>query len=425
MDVSEHPGILPLDSLDYQGKKVLLRVDINSPIDPVSRRIVNENRINESVPTIRYLLDHGAAVAIIAHQGDTLDYQNLMPLAEHCEKLSEKLGIRIRYLDDVAGPAAQEAVKGLRPGEAVLLGNLRYLTEEVSTFEEAVKLEPPDMLQTYLVRNLAPLIDIYVNDAFAAAHRKSPSMVAFQEIVPSAGGLLLSKEYSSLQRVMRDPKRPAVFVLGGAKISDAFGMMKQVLANGSADRILACGLTGIIMLMAKGVQVGTATERFLSDRSLGVFIEPARELLSSFPDRFLLPVDLAYEREGSRVETAVNELPVPGLIQDIGYYTITAFCEQLRDAGTIFMNGPAGVYESHLFETGTSEILAAIADARGFSLIGGGDTVSAAQKLIDSKKIDYVSTAGGAMIRFLSGKKLPLIVAMEKAAVKWKPGRKP
>ncbi len=419
--MSEGPGIIPLESFDYAGKKVLLRVDINSPIDPATHLIVNENRINESIPTLRYLLDHRACLAIIAHQGDTLDYQNLIPLAEHAEKLSARLRTRVRYIDDVAGPAAQDAVRNLQPGEVVLLGNLRYLTEEVSTFEDAVKIEAPAMQQTYLVRGLAPLIDIYVNDAFAAAHRKSPSMVAFQETVPTAAGLLLTKEYSSLQRVMRDPIRPCVFVLGGAKISDAFGMMKQVLANGSADTILACGVTGIIMLMARDLRMGSATEKFIADRSLGVFVQPARELLSSFGGRFVLPTDFAFERDSSRVEITVEELPAPDLIQDIGRNTIDSFSEELRAAGTIFMNGPAGVYESALFELGTREILAAIADAKGFSLIGGGDTVSAAQRFIDTTKIDYVSTAGGAMIRFLSGKKLPLIAAMEKAARKWDP----
>ena len=137
-----------IEEFDYHGKTVILRVDINSPLDPETKKIVNENRINMSLPTIRYLLEHGAKVAMIAHQGDTLDYQNLIPLEEHAEKLTQKLGQKIAYIDDVAGPAAQEAVKHLQPGEAVLLGNLRYLTEEVSTFENAVKLTAPEMLNT-------------------------------------------------------------------------------------------------------------------------------------------------------------------------------------------------------------------------------------------------------------------------------------
>ena len=151
-------------------KTVLLRVDINSPLDPVTKRIVNENRIKKSIPTIKYLLDRGAKLAIIAHQGDTLDYHNLIPMAEHAEKLTKHLDKKVSYIDDVCGPAAQEAVKHLKAGEAILLGNLRYLSEEISTFEDAVKLKAGEMLNTYLLRSLAPLADYYVNDAFAAAH---------------------------------------------------------------------------------------------------------------------------------------------------------------------------------------------------------------------------------------------------------------
>ena len=189
-----------IDDFDFRSKTVLLRVDINSPIDPDTKLIVNENRIQKSLPTIQKLLDKGAMLAIIAHQGDTLDYQNLIPLEEHARKLSGYLGIDVGYIDDVSGPAAQERVKALQPGEAVILGNLRYLSEEISTFENAVKLKPTEMLDTYLVRGLAPIVDYYVNDAFAAAHRNAPSMVAFQELKPTAAGDLLFDEVAALTK---------------------------------------------------------------------------------------------------------------------------------------------------------------------------------------------------------------------------------
>jgi phosphoglycerate kinase len=404
-----------IEEFDYRGKTVLLRVDINSPIDPQTKKIVNENRINKSLPTIQYLLDQHAKIAIIAHQGDTLDYQNLVPLAEHAEKLSQKLGGKVAYIDDVAGPAAQEAVKQLQPGEIVILGNLRYLTEEVSTFENAVKLQAEEMLSTYLVRNLAPLFDCYVNDAFAAAHRNAPSMVAFQELLPSAAGTLFFNEVSALANVLQSPQRPAVFILGGLKISDAYSMMKQVLTNGTADKILACGVTGVLMLLAKGYDIGDTARKFLKDRSLDAFLEPSKEYLRDYADKLVLPVDLAYEDDGKRVEVDVNQLPVNALFLDLGQQTINLFKEEIRKAGTLFVNGPAGVYENPLFEDGTREILQAIGEAKGYSVIGGGDSVSATHKYVDPKAIDYICTAGGAMVRFLSGKKLPLIQAMEKA----------
>lgn len=404
-----------IEEFEYHRKTVLLRVDINSPIDPKTKKIVNENRINMSLPTIHYLLEQKAKLVIIAHQGDTLDYQNLICLEEHAGKLTQKLGVKVDYIDDVAGPAAQEAVRSLKPGQAILLGNLRYLTEEVSTFENTVKLRPEDMLNTYLVRHLAPLVDYYVNDAFAAAHRNAPSMVAFQELLPSAAGFLFFNEVSALTKVLDNPDRPDVFVLGGLKISDAYSMMKQVLISGIADKILTCGVTGIVMLMAKGYNIGKKAKKFLKDRSLDMFLAPSQEYLRDYPDKLILPRDLAYEQDGKRVELEIEALPQDVLFLDIGHKTIEVFKEEIQNAGTLFVNGPPGVYENALFEDGTRETLTAIAKADGYSVVGGGDSVSATHKYVDPNNINYICTAGGAMVRFLSGRKLPLIAAMEKA----------
>lgn len=404
-----------MEEFDVNGKRVLIRVDVNSPIDKDTKKIVNTNRIDKTVPTLKWLLDNGAKVAIIAHQGDTLDYQNLIPMSEHAEKLSVLLGNKIDYIDDVCGPAAIDAVKGLKQGKAVFLGNLRYLSEEISTFEDAVKLEAPDMVNTWLVRSLAPLFDLYINDAFAAAHRNAPSMVGFQELLPSAAGPLFYKEVSALTKVMESPARPAVFVLGGAKISDAFGMMEKILSEGSADKILTCGVTGEIFLMANGVRLGDVKEKFIKDRSLDKFIDEAKSFLKNYGDKIVLPEDLAYEVDGTREEILVENLPYEKMFFDIGHKTIDSFSSIIKNAGTVFVNGPAGMFESELFEHGTRDVWQAIANTKGFSVVGGGDSVSAAAQFTDMTKINYVCTAGGAMVRFLSGIKLPLITAMEKA----------
>ncbi len=418
MEISGSPEFLPMESFAVQGKRVLLRLDINSPIDPKTKRIVNENRINKSLPTLRWLIEQGAKVAVIAHQGDTLDYQNLIPLSGHAEKLSAKLGREVTYIDDVCGPAAREAVLGLSDGQCIILGNLRYLSEEISTFEDTVKLRPEEMLNTWLVRSLAPIFDLYINDAFAAAHRNAPSMVAFQELLPSAAGPLLYKEVSALTKVMKSPAHPAVFVLGGAKISDAFGMMEQVLSNGTADTILTTGVTGEIFLLAAGYDLGTEVTKFIEARNLGVFIAEAKKYLKSYPGHIVLPKDLAYGDGGLRKEIPVSELPVDELFMDIGSNTIRSYKEIIAQAGTLFVNGPAGVFEDELFAKGTEELWKAIASANGYSVVGGGDSVSAAARFTKLSDFGYVCTAGGAMVRFLSGKKLPLIVAMEKAAGK-------
>ena len=405
-------GIKSIIGVNVSGKRVLFRPDINSPIDKQGR-IVNTNRLEKTVPTLKYLADGGAKIAIIAHQGDTLDYQNLISMREHAEILSKLSGVRVAYLDDVAGDAAIEAVRNLKAGEAVLLGNLRYLTEEVSTFEKDVKLTADEMLSTYLVRRLGGLFDVYVNDAFSAAHRNAPSMVAFQKLMPSYAGPLFFKEYEALWKVLNGATKPVVFVLGGAKISDAFGMMGKVLKDGVADKILATGVTGVVMQLARGVRMGAKYEKWLKDRDLTVFVDEARELLKDYADKFVLPTDFAVEENGKRREVGLNELPLDDkMFSDIGEKSILAFEDEIKKAGTIFVNGPAGVYENDIFAEGTSRVWKAVAAAEGYSVIGGGDTVSAAARFVDLKDIDYVCTAGGAMVRFLSGKRLPLIEAM-------------
>lgn len=404
-----------IDDYNYEGKTVLLRIDINSPIDPRTKKIVNENRIKKSMPVIQALLEKKAKLVIMAHQGDTLDYENLIPLAEHAEKLSGYLDCTIRYIDDPCGPAAQDEIRRLRPGEGILLGNLRYLAEEISTFEDAVKLKPEEMERTWLVRCLLPLCEYYVNDAFSAAHRNAPSMVAFQRLLPTAAGPLMKQEVEALDQVMRHPASPCVFVLGGAKVSDAFGMMRQVLETGKADRILTCGITGEIMLLAKGYRLGEKKEAFICDRGLDRFVKDAEDYLNQYPERIAYPTDLAYENRAERRCLSVAELPASEMFMDIGEATISRYEKEIASAGTVFVNGPAGVYENPLFEEGTRRIWKAIASTTGYTVIGGGDTVSAAQKYIDLKDINYVCTAGGAMVRYLSGKELPLIRAMRTA----------
>ncbi len=408
-------GIKSIIGVDVKGKTVLFRPDINSPIDS-SGKIVNRNRLEKTVPTLKYLSDGGAKIAIIAHQGDTLDYQNLIPMKEHAEILSELSGVKVDYIDDVAGDAAIAAIGNLKEGEAILLGNLRYLTEEVSTFEKDVKLTPQQMLNTYLVRRLGGEADIYVNDAFSAAHRNAPSMVAFEELMPSYAGPLFFKEYEALWRVMNCAEKPVVFVLGGAKISDAFGMMGKVLKDGVADKILTMGVTGVVMRLAEGKKIGKLYEKWLSDHDLTVFVDQAKELLRDYKDKFILPVDFAVEENGVRKEVNLDELPLDDkMFLDIGENSIAAFESAIAEAGTIFVNGPAGVYENPIFAEGTRRVWKAVAAAKGYSVIGGGDTVTAASKFVNVADIDYVCTAGGAMVRFLSGKTLPLIRAMSKA----------
>lgn len=404
-------AIPSIDDFDVAGKRVLLRVDINSPIDPASGKITDENRIDQSLATIRDLAERGARLVIIAHQGDTLDYHNLVGLNQHAERLAAKLGQPVGFIDDVAGPAARERIAALDDGDILLLDNLRYLTEEVSTFERDVKLTPEEMAGTYLVRNLAPLFDLYVNDAYAAAHRASPSMTAFQRLMPSGAGRLLFAELGAVGRLIADPPRPAVFVLGGLKVSDGFAVMGRVLGEGLADRVLTTGVVGEIMLMAAGVDPGAPTTTFIADRDLTRYVATSRELLAKFGDRIALPTDVAALVEGKRREMAVSALPSEWMLLDIGSETIAAYETEIAAAGSVFVNGPPGAYEKAGADVGTRRLWEAVAATPALTIIGGGDTVASAHRFVDTSRIDHVSTGGGALIRHVAGNRLPLLEA--------------
>jgi phosphoglycerate kinase len=408
-------GILTLDDFDYRGKTVLLRVDINSPIDHATGELANDNRIRKSLPTIRELADVSARVVLLAHQGDTEDYQNLVSLAPHARRLGELLGRPVGFIDDICGPAAIERIKALAPGEILLLNNVRYLCEEVSTFVNYVQLTPQQLARTWLVRNLAPLADYFVCDAFAAAHRYSPSLVGFAEVLPAAGGRLFIEEFGALAEVKDNPRHPCAYVLGGARIADAFSMMKQVLSEGTADWVLTSGLNGEVMLLAKGYSLGEPTERLIRDKGLEPFVDEARQLLATYGERILYPIDVAID-DGGRVELSIEELPSDHLLVDIGQRTIERYIEIIRRAATIFVNGPAGMYEQPLSALGTEALWNAIADAPGYSVIGGGDSVAAGARFRVLERMDYVCTSGGGMVRYLSGQELPVVTALRRAA---------
>ncbi len=408
-------GILTLDDFELRDKTVLLRVDINSPIDHRTGGLADDNRIRKSVPAIRELAEAGARTAILAHQGDTEDYRGLVSLAPHAERLAELLGRPVGFVADVCGPAAIARIRALQSGELVLLDNVRYLTEEVSTFVNYVKLTPQDMAGTWLVRSLAPLADLFVCEAIAAAHRSAPSLVGLAEVLPAAGGRLFVDELKALTRIKESPAQPCVYLLGGSRIADAFSMMEQVLHQGTAHRVLTSGLTGEVMLMALGRCLGERTEGLIRDKGLEPFVARARSLLEAHGERILYPSDFAVDR-GGRVEIGVEELPAAELLVDIGSETVARYVAEIEQAATIFVNGPAGIYEQPASAEGTRALWTAVADAPGYSVIGGGDSVAAAGRFGVRERMGYVCTAGGGMVRFLSGQELPVVEALRRAA---------
>jgi len=411
-------GIHTLDDFTWGGKTVLCRVDINAPLDRETGGLRDVTRLKGCAPTVRELAEAGARVVLLAHQGGDLEYHNYASTEPHAAVMSDLIGRPVGFVDDVCGPAARDAVAGLGDGEVLLLDNVRFCGEELTLFETKLSLSPEDQAKTLVVRKLAPLADLYVCDAFAAAHRSQPTLVGFEELLPSAMGRLFEKEYANLAHLREDPARPCVFVLGGTKIQEAFPMMAAALRDGVVDTVLTAGLVANVMLAARGVDIGAPSMEFIRASQLEKYVEESQAILREHGDRVVLPVDLAYVRDGARVEVDVVNLPVDDQLVDLGAATVTRYRHVIAAAGTVFVNGPAGVFEQPQTEYGTKALWQAMAAAQGFSALGGGDSVAAMNRFGLGGRFDYVCTAGGAMVQFLSGKPMPVIEALKASAAR-------
>lgn len=408
-----------MNDLAVKGKVVLCRVDMNSPIDQTTGGLRDTTRLRGCAPTVRELAEKGAKVVLMSHQGGDLEYQNYASTQPHAAVMTELIDRQVEFIDDVCGPAARAAITALTPGHVLLLDNVRFMAEELTLFETRLQLTPQQQARTLVVRKLAPLADLYVCDAFAAAHRSQPTLVGFEQLLPSAMGRLFEKEYANLARLREEPARPSVFLLGGTKIQEAFPMMAAALRDGSVDTVLTAGLVANVMLVAKGVAIGAPSLDFIKASQLEAFIAESERLLAEHGDKIVLPVDLACVTHDKRVELPVGDLPADELLVDVGKQTVAAYTETIAAAGTVFVNGPAGIFEKQPSQYGTRALWTAIARSKAFSAIGGGDSVAAANAFGLADQFDYVCTAGGAMVQFLSGKPMPVIEALKESAVRF------
>lgn len=405
-------GIKTMDEFSYRGKTVLCRVDINQPVDRKTDTLKSTTRIQACVPTIRELSEKGAKVVLLAHQGSDIEYKNFYCTQPHARVLSQLLGKQVQWIDDVCGPAARQKIRDLKEGEILLLDNVRFVSEEQTLFEMKLRLTHEQQAKTLLVEKLAPLADLYVCDAFAAAHRDQPSLCGFEQVLPSAMGRLFEKEYCVISQLMENPARPCTFVLGGAKISDAFLMMETVLKNGAADQVLTGGLVGNILLAAKGEQIGQGSMDFIIKSNYGEFIETAKGLLASYAEKIVLPVDLAWVEKGERREADIGSVPAEIGSLDIGSRTAELYRQRIAQSATVFVNGPMGVFEEPETELGTKVIWEALGATAAYTVVGGGDSITATTKYGQTENIDYICTGGGALIRFLTGEELPVVKAL-------------
>jgi phosphoglycerate kinase len=383
-----------ITDIDVKGKRVLVRVDYNVPIK--DGKVTDDTRIVAAMPTLEYLLNHGAAVILFSHLGRPKDGPDpkfsLRPVAAH---LSGLLGKPVAFAEDCVGPAAEAAAKALNPSDVLVLENTRFHPGEE-------KNDPK------LAKQMAALADIYVNDAFGSAHRAHASTEGVAHLLPAVAGFLMEKEIMYLGNAIAKPKRPFIAIMGGAKISDKIGVIKNLLTK--ADQVLIGGGMANTFFKAQGYPVGDSL--YEEDA-----LDTARRLLKSSTTRLRLPVDVVigdrFDAEAELKVMPMGSIPDGWRILDIGPATVDTFKKTLQKAKTIVWNGPMGVFEFPRFAEGTFGVAKAVAASKAVSIIGGGDSVAAVNQAGLADKITHISTGGGASLEMLEGIELPGLAALQ------------
>ena len=405
-------SVLTLADAGLAGKRVLLRVDVNSPLDPMTKDFLDDSRLRGILPTLRRLAS--ARVIILAHQSrpGKVDFTNMYA---HSDLLGRLLGRPITFVPDVCGELAQDSIRNMRQGDMLFLDNVRGHEDEMGM----KKADFSELHESEIVQNLAPLVDAYVCDAFAAAHRNSPTLSGFGKALPCFAGELMAKEVKALKMAVESPPKPYTAVLGGVKCDDSLDIANNLCERGVADTIVPVGAVGNLMLWADGKDIGEGNKAFLR-KELGDAFDStwdlANSLLNNHREQLLLPIDVAAEIDGKRVDLAVEQLPPAGPLFDIGLQTCMQIRKHIVNAGCVLWNGPAGLFENDPFAFGTIEILNQCCESNGFVIIGGGHTST----LVNERKVGHLvghnSTGGGACLTMLAGRRMPVIEALEESA---------
>ena len=400
---------LTIDDFDTNGKTVLVRVDLNSPMDPQGN-ILDDMRIKSHIATLKDL--ENAKVVLLAHQSrpGKKDFTTLKP---HAFLMSRYLGKEVRYVDDIFGTFAKTQIASMENGEVIMLENVRFYSEE------SLERTAAEHANTYMVKRLAPFVDIFLNDAFAVSHRSHLSVVGFTEVLPAGAGRVMEKEIVSLDRGIKGGERPCIFVLGGVKVDDSLKVAENVLTSGGADRVLLTGVVANVALAASGRNIGEANLEFIKSQGYEDQINRAQNILAKFGERIGLPKDVALNDGKKRTEVHVSDIKSDSLlINDIGLETIVEFTNEIANAKTVVLNGPAGVSEIKEFALGTHEIIKAAVKS-DFSIVGGGHISAEVAHLGLEHRFSHISTGGGACIDYLAGEKLPGVEALKTAAKKY------
>jgi phosphoglycerate kinase len=315
----------------------------------------------------------------------------------------------VKFVDDVLGPHARQEISKVEPGQILVLDNLRFCSEE--NLDD----KPEKLVKTHMVKRLSALFDLYVNDAFATAHRSQPSIAGLSEMLPSAAGRLMERELRAVSTLLQEPRRPCIYILGGAKVEDKVPVIEHILMRDKADKILLGGVPAKLFLKARGAKV-TFDEKEVFD--LEKYAERARKLVKTYGERIVTPMDLAYDIKGRRDDQSVDDAPTTEPSLDIGKRTVEKYSKILQEAATAVANGPLGVFERSGFELGTKTVLESMARIKGYTVIGGGHLVGLATIHGIENKFSHVSTAGGAMLSLLAGQTLPGVDALVRAAAR-------
>jgi len=398
--------VLTLDDFDLKGKTVFLRVDMNCPIDPETLEISGTKRIEEAIETLQSLKE--AKVVIGSHQG-RVGNNEYTGMDKHAKVLEKLMNRKIKYVEDTIGEAAQNAIKNLEDGEILLLDNLRLCAEENYEFT------PENAAKTIMVSRLSKLFDLCVLDSFPSAHRSHPSIVGFPQVLPACAGRIVEREVRNLDEIMTVAKAPHVIVLGGSKIPDRLEAIKLLIQNGRADHVLLTGLIANVFMRAQA-----RIKSPLGIKREEEVVSKAHALIGEYPDVFATPVDIAIDKDGERVEMDVREMGKGDKIFDLGPKTVEYYSKLIAGAGTVFISGPAGFFEKENFSYGTKALLNSVANSMATTIVSGGHLTTALKQQGLADKINHVSTAGGALVLYLTGEKLPMIKALEDAAIKYK-----
>jgi phosphoglycerate kinase len=404
-------NVLTLDNINVDGKTVLVRVDINSPLDPSTKAFLDDTRIRAILPTINRLSK--AKTVLIAHQSRP-GKNDFTSTLGHARELGRLLGRSIKWVQDIHGEKAMKAIEEMNNGDILMLNNIRMDPEETGTKGDSLALA-----ETKLVQDLASVADLFVNDAFACAHRNSPSIVGFAHHLPCVAGELMAHEIRQLDHALESPARPCIAVLGGIKVDDSIDVAMNMLNNTIADEVWLTGGVANLAIHLSGHDIGEGNVEFLKNElkdAWGPTVDAAKSLLATYSDNIILPSDVAANVEGNRIDLKVEELPIHAPLFDLGLQSIRALSLRIKESGTVILNGPAGVFELPDFALGTIEMLSACAETGGFALMGGGHTATLVSQRGMSNKMGHVSTGGGACLDYIAGRTLPGIHALEMSA---------